>query len=269
MRSDPDLARRPGVESRFEFRRLLPLGIVLAAMAVAFGMGWQHALSLENLIRHRAAIDAFITTHRLAAIATYIAIYIVTVSLSVPGAFILTVTAGILFGVIVGALAAAVAGTIGAVIVFLIARSACGTHLVRRCGPAVEKLAAGFRADAFNYLLFLRLMPIFPFWLVNLAAALLGMPLALFAAATAIGVIPGAFAYAFMGAGLDSALAAEVKAYNTCTAAGTAPCRVHFDVMTVLTPELLAALAVLGVIALLPVVARRLRARRHAAGTMG
>ena len=140
---------------------------------------------------------------------------------------------------------------------------------MRRAGPAVEKLAAGFRADAFSYLLFLRLVPVFPFWLVNLAAALLNVRLATFAAATAIGIIPGGFAFTFIGTGLDSAIAAEEETYRACLAAGGAACRLDFDVRAALTPRLLAALVVLGLLALVPVLVRRLKARRQAAGSVG
>lgn len=267
MRSNPDLAARPGPWNRF--RRLLPLAAVVSLMAIVYAMGWYHALSLENLIRHRAAIDAFVVAHGLAAIFTYMAIYIAAVSLSLPAASILTMMGGILFGPVAGALSAVVAATIGATAIFFIARSAVGEDLARRAGPAIARLADGFRADAFSYVLFLRLVPIAPFGLVNLAAALLGVPIRRFAAATAIGIIPGAFAYAFIGAGLDSALAAEQKSYDACLAAGVAPCRLHFDPMAALTPELIAALVALGVLALLPVAVRHLRARRQATGSTG
>jgi uncharacterized membrane protein YdjX (TVP38/TMEM64 family) len=267
MRSDPDLLARPAIPGGI--RRLLPLAAILVAMAVAFIMGWYQALSLENLVRHRAAIDAFVAAHRLAAIAAYMAIYIGVVSLSLPGSFILTTGGGIVFGLVVGGLAACVAATAGAIVIFLIAKTAFGEHLGRRAGPGVARLAAGFRVDAFNYLLFLRLVPIFPFCLVNLAAALLGIRLTLFAAATAIGVIPGAFAYSFVGVGLDSALAAEEGSYNACVATGRPQCRLHFDMTVALTPELIAACVALGVLALLPVLVRHLRARYQATGPAG
>jgi uncharacterized membrane protein YdjX (TVP38/TMEM64 family) len=243
----------------------LPLAAVVCAMAVFYAMGGYRALSLEQLIRHRAAIDAFIAAHHLAALAIYMAAYIALVSLSLPGSFLLTMTGGILFGLVVGTIAAVAAATTGAIVIFLIARSAFGEHLVRRAGPRVARLAAGFRANAFHYLLFLRLMPIVPFWLVNLAAAVLGVPLALFASATAVGIIPAAIAYSFIGVGLDDVLAAQEKAYHACIAAGVGPCTPHFDVTAMLKPEILAALATLGVLALLPVLVRHGRARRQAA----
>jgi uncharacterized membrane protein YdjX (TVP38/TMEM64 family) len=135
---------------------------------------------------------------------------------------------------------------------------------LRRAGRLAEKVAQGFRADAFNYLLFLRLVPIFPFWLVNLVPALCGVPLATFVAATALGVIPVTFAFAFVGAGLDSVIAAQQAAYQSCLVAGRPDCRLEFHMKAALTPELLGAFVALGVLALIPVVVKRLRARTTA-----
>ena len=154
-----------------------------------------------------------------------------------------------------------VSATIGAICIFLIARSAIGEYLVRRAGPVAERLAVGFRADAFSYLLFLRLVPIFPFWMVNLVPALAGVRLATFAAATALGVIPATFVFAFVGAGLDSVIAAQQAAYRSCLAAARSDCRLEFHVNAALTPELIGALTALGVLALVPVLVKRLRAR--------
>src|SRR5262249_5664939 len=110
-------------------------------------------------------------------------------------------------------------------------------------------------------LLFLRLVPIFQFWMVNLVPALAGVRLATFAAATALGVIPATFVFAFGGAGLDSVIAAQPSAYRSGLAAARSDCRLALHIHAALPPELIAALAGLGVLALVPVVVRRLRAR--------
>jgi uncharacterized membrane protein YdjX (TVP38/TMEM64 family) len=141
------------------------------------------------------------------------------------------------------------------------ARSACGESLVRRAGPLACKLAAGFRADAFSYLLFLRFVPAFPFFLVNLVPAIAGVKLRTFVAATAIGIVPATFAFAFFGSGLDSVLAAQEGPYRACLAAGRSECPIHFDIGALVTPQLLAAFAALGALALIPVLVKRLRAR--------
>jgi uncharacterized membrane protein YdjX (TVP38/TMEM64 family) len=246
-------------------RRLAPVAAVVLVMAVVFAMGWHRFLSLETLVRHRAAIDGFVAARCSLAIAAFVAIYVAAVALSIPGASILTITGGVLFGWLIGGFVAIFAATIGATIVFLIARGACGEAVLRRAGPLAAKLAEGFREDAFNYLLFLRLVPVFPFWLVNLAPAVVGVRLTTFVLATAIGIIPGTFAYALVGGGLDSVIAAHEAAYRACIAAGRADCHLNFSMSALVTPQLLAALAALGVVALIPVAVRKWRARRGAA----
>ena len=150
-------------------------------------------------MRHRAAIDDFVASHRLLAVLSYMGLYIVIVALSVPGAVFLTVTGGFLFGLALGTSAAVISATIGATLIFLAARTALGEPLLRRAGPRANQLAQGFRDDAFSYLLFLRLVPAFPFFLVNLVPAFAGVRLGPFIAATAIGIIPGAIVFAIGG----------------------------------------------------------------------
>jgi uncharacterized membrane protein YdjX (TVP38/TMEM64 family) len=263
-KNDPPYVAAIGGSSKFPLRRLVPLIVVLAASAIVFAMGWHRQLSFETLVRHHEALRTFIAAHEAAAVAAYVALYIAAVALSIPVGFYLTVTGGILFGAVLGGAAAVVSATIGAICIFLIAKSAVGDYLVRRAGPLAQRLAQGFRDDAFSYLLFLRLVPIFPFWIVNLVPALVGVKLSTFAAATFLGVIPATFVFAFVGEGLDSVIAAQQAAYQSCLAAGRSDCRLEFHMHAALTPELVGALAALGVLALLPVVVKRLRARSPA-----
>ena len=258
----PDQPATPVTGRPVSVGRLLPLGLIVLLAGLVFATGWHRALSLETLVGHRSAIAAFVDRHTLLAVAAFCALYIAVVAMSLPGATILTVSAGIIFGTLIGGAAAVVGASIGATLLFLIARTAFGEILLRRAGPRLARLADGFRADAFSYLLFLRLVPIFPFWLVNLAPAMFGVRLADFVAATFIGVIPATFTFAFVGAGLDSAIAAQETAYNACMAAGRGDCRLDFDLKTALTPELFAGFAALGLIALAPVAVKRWRGRR-------
>jgi uncharacterized membrane protein YdjX (TVP38/TMEM64 family) len=184
-------------------------------------------------------------------------LYVVVVALSVPGAVFLTVFGGFLFGWFMGGVATVIAATVGAVVVFLVARTSVGDALVARAGPRLKCLAEGFRDDAFSYLLFLRLVPVFPFWLVNLAPAFVGVPLRTFAVATALGIIPGTFAFAFAGAGLDSVIMGQKAAQQACTAAGGTDCFVNIDLHALVTSKLLVALVVLGLVSLIPVIVRR------------
>ncbi len=245
-------------------RRLLTLAVIVGAATVAYLAFGRGAISLEALLRHRAEFDAFVTQHRLLALLAYVGIYAVTVSLSLPGATFLTVTGGFLFGLLTGAIAAIVGATAGATVIFLVARTALGEPLLARAGPRARQLAQSFRDDAFSYLLFLRLVPAFPFFLVNLVPAFAGANLSTFVAATALGIIPAAFVYAFAGTGLDSVIAAQKASYDACVAAGRAGCSLSFNAGDVLTPQLIGALVALGLLALVPALIKRLKARPRA-----
>jgi uncharacterized membrane protein YdjX (TVP38/TMEM64 family) len=247
------------------FRRLLPLLVIVILAVVAYLTLGKGMISLESLVGHRTAIDEFVNDHRILAILAYVVLYTATVALTLPGATFLTVSGGFLFGLVLGASAAILGATLGATIVFLVARTALGEPLLRRAGPRATQLAEGFREDAFSYLLFLRLVPAFPFFLVNLVPAFAGVRLGPFVAATALGIIPGAVAYAFAGTGLDSVIAAQKDSYDACMAAGQTNCHLTFDAKDILTPQLLGALVGLGVLALVPVAVKRLRRRARTA----
>jgi uncharacterized membrane protein YdjX (TVP38/TMEM64 family) len=260
----PEHASAPAAQrtSRLTPARLAPVAVIVLVAAVVFVTGAHRHLSLETLVRHRDALSDFVDAHYAAALAAFIAVYITSVSLSIPGAVFLTIAGGFLFGVIAGGVAVVVAGTTGASVIFLIARSAFGEYVVRRAGPRLSKILDGFCADAFSYLLFLRLVPVFPFFLVNLAPALVGVRLRTFVAATALGIIPATFVFASVGAGLDSVIHVQASAYHACLAAGRTECRVDFDPSAALTPQLIGALVALGLLALVPVVVKRMSARR-------
>ena len=246
-------------------RRLVPLVALLAFVVAVYATGWHRELSLETLIRHSEAIDAFIAGHRVAAVLVFVALYILGVVLAVPASgALLAVLGGFLFGTLVGGFAAMVGSTAGATIVFLVARSTFGDHLLRRAGPLTARFAAGFRADAFCYVLFMRLVPV-PAWFTNIIAAVLNVRLRTFVAATALGRTPGSLALALLGAGLDSVIAAQAASYRACLAAGGLDCPIDFDPASVITPTLVAALIALGLLALVPVLARRVLLRRTAA----
>ena len=250
--------------ARSAVRRWLPLAVIVALSVAAIAIGWNRKISFETLVRHNEAVHAFILGSRITAVAIYVAVYVVAIALSLPGGLILTMSGGFLFGGLLGGAAAVIGATAGACIFFTIAKSAFGEHLARRAGPLAEKLAEGFRADAFHYLLFLRLVPVFPFVLINIVPALAGVRLRTFAAATFIGIIPATFTFAFLGAGLESVIRAQSAIYHACLAAGGADCKLDFDVKAAVTPELLGALAALGLLALIPVAVKRIRARRVA-----
>jgi uncharacterized membrane protein YdjX (TVP38/TMEM64 family) len=243
-------------------RRVLPLAVVALVSITAIALGWYGHVSPTTLLAHRAAIEAFVAAHRIVALAGFAGLYALVGALALPGAAVLTIIGGIVFGALLGGLATVVGATAGATAIFLVARSALGGWLVRRAGPRVDKLAAGFRADAFNYLMFLRLVPLFPFWLVNLVPALCGVRLTTFVTATALGIIPGTFAYTVFGAGLDQALTAETAAYRACVTAGGASCTIDLHIGAAASPQLIMGLVALGVLSLAPVAVNRWRAAR-------
>jgi uncharacterized membrane protein YdjX (TVP38/TMEM64 family) len=237
--------------------------VLVAVTAAIYYANGRESL-LEALVRHRADIDAFVNNHNIEAILAYIGLYIVTVALSVPGATFLTVTSGFLFGVWIGAAASVLGATLGATAIFLVARTAFGEPLLACAGRRARELARGFRADAFSYLLFLRLVPAFPFFLVNLVPAFAGVRLLPFVTATALGVIPASIVFALAGTGLDSIIVNRQRVYEDCLARGGGECSLRFNTHDVVTPEFMAALAGLAVLALLPVAVKYLRARRRA-----
>lgn len=237
--------------------RFAPLALLAAAMVAVFATGTHRYISLETIATHRERLQAYVDAHQIRALALYMLVYVAVVSLSIPGAVILTISGGFLFGWLVGGSAAAVAATIGAIVIFSIARTSIGDVLLRRAGPRLQGLAQGFRDDGFSYLLFLRVLPLVPFWVTNLAAALFGVRLRTFALATQIGIIPATLTFAAAGAGLDSVIAAQQQAQRACQATGRENCALDLDLGTLITPQLLAALAALGLLSLVPVVLRR------------
>jgi uncharacterized membrane protein YdjX (TVP38/TMEM64 family) len=248
-------------------KRLWPLLLLAAATCFVLAMGWQHYLTLEALAENRQALRAFIDGNMLLSVAAFVALYAVVVALSLPGGAVLTLAGGFLFGWFFGGVISIVGATIGATIVFLIARSALGDFLAARAGPWLSRFREGFQEDAFSYLLFLRLVPIFPFWLVNLAPGLLGVSFGTYVATTFLGIIPGTFAYALAGNGLDSVIEAQQAAHQSCLAkmgpGGQDSCTFTLDPGALLTPELIAGLVALGVVALVPVAVKWFR-RKHA-----
>ena len=247
-------------------KRLWPLLLLLAAMALVFAMGWHRYLTLQELVERREALRASIAGHTVLAILAFMAIYAATVALSLPGAAVLTLAGGFLFGWFWGALASVAAATVGAIVIFLIARSALGEPLAARAGPWLSKLRAGFQEDAFSYLLFLRLVPIFPFWLVNLAPAVLGVGLGTYALATVIGIVPGSFAYSIAGKGLDSLIVAQQAAHQSCLAKMGSDaeelCPFVLEPRALLTSGLIAGFVALGLVALIPIAVKRFRRKQ-------
>ena len=229
-------------------RRLLPVAGLLAAFAAAFGFGVQDYLSIDALREHRGLLNAFVAHHALAAALIFMAVYAISTALSLPGGLVLTVAGGFLFGIALGTFYVVIAATAGATAIFLIARSTLGEIFRAKAGHFVQRMEAGFRDNALSYLLVLRLVPLFPFFVVNLVPAFLGVPLRTYVAGTFVGIIPGTLVFVLAGAGLGSVFDS-----------GGA-----FTLESVLTPQILAGLVGLALLSLLPVIYKRVKAPRRA-----
>jgi uncharacterized membrane protein YdjX (TVP38/TMEM64 family) len=208
----------------------------------------------DNLER----MTRFIAQHYWPALAAYIVIYVVCIALSFPAAILLTLFGGFGFGIVVGGLVAALSATLGGLAAFLVARSLSRDWSQKLGRFDLSGAIATLREDAASYLIFLRLMPVFPFWLVNLAAAIAGVPLATFLWATFFGVMPAAFTFATAGEALGAILERQSQAYHECLAAGLAHCSVRIDRAAIVDQRLLVALGALGGLALIPVAIRRI-----------
>ena len=264
--SDPitleDAAVRASSSRGSLLRRWAPLAGLAAAIAAAWSAGLHQYLSLNAIAENRDALMALVSGNLVLSAIGFMVVYMVAVALSLPGASLLTILGGFLFGWLAGGALTVLGATAGAIIIFMIARTSLGEALASRAGPWMNRLSKGFREDAFHYLLFLRLVPVFPFWLINIAPALAGVPLGTYAITTLIGIIPGTFAFSVLGSGLDSIITAQQQAYHECvTQQGAANCQFTLDAGALVTPQLLAAFAALGVVALIPVAVRKWKAR--------
>ncbi len=230
--------------------RFGPALLVLLAIAVLLRSGLLGRLTIDSLKASRGSLLAFVHAHPAGSLLLYLAVYVTTVALSLPTALLLTLTGGFLFGVWLGGSAAAIGCTVGAVVVFLISRLTAGDAVETRTGPRVRALAEEIKKDAFLYVLTLRLIPVMPFWLTNVAAGLIAIRVSTFAAATLIGIFPPAVIYAGVGSGLGSLFDSGQ------------PLSLH----TLITPKVLLPLAGLTVLSVLPILYRRWRSRRGHSG---
>jgi uncharacterized membrane protein YdjX (TVP38/TMEM64 family) len=276
----------PSIWRRTPLSRWAPVLAIATAMLLVVAMGWHRAITLENIVALRDRFHLVLNAHPVLSVLVYVLVYVTVATLSLPGGLVLTLAGGLLFGTVVGGIAAIVGATVGATLVFLIARAAIADaklgDLAGRIGwlPGVsgqleklhrldtlfEQMKAGFQTSAMSYLLFLRFVPAFPFWAVNLVAAILGVPLKTYVIGTFFGIIPATMAFASLGAGLDSVIAAAEVQHAGCVAAqGAAACRFSLNASSLVTRELILAFVLLGFAALLPVAYKRWRNTHGAA----
>ena len=219
--------------------KLLVAALFVMAIAAFYFFDVRAYVSLDVLKANRDSLLAFTEDHYVPAVALFIFVYVVQTAFSLPGATRMTLTGGFLFGSLWAALYVNIGATAGATLAFLAARYLFRDWVEQRFGQRLEVFQAGFARNAFTYLLTLRLIPLFPFFLVNLLTGLTRMNVGTYVAATALGIIPGSLAYTFAGRQLGTINSLAELA----------------------SPRLLAAFTLLGLLFLLPVVYRRFAPR--------
>ncbi len=226
------------------WKKLCILLVGAVAVALFFYLDLGRFFTLEALKANRERLLGFYATHRVAMVMGFIVVYVVQTALSLPGAAILSLAAGAIFGAVMGTAYAVIGATIGAVLAFLVARYLFHDVVERKFGWKLTKINRELDRAGLNYLLFLRLVPIFPFFLINLAAGLTRMPLRTFSLGTLLGIIPGGFVYVNAGASLASITSTREIA----------------------SPRVLGSFALLGAFALVPVMYRKFRDQRPGTG---
>ena len=221
-------------------KKILLLACAALAILLFFLLDLDRFLTLAALKEHRQTLQQTASEQPLTTALLFMALYILQTALSLPGAAILSLSAGLLFGSILGTVYAVVAATIGATLAFLVTRYLLRDTVQRRFGTRLEGINRELATRGFNYLLFLRLVPLFPFFLINLAAGLTRLPLRSFVLATLLGIIPGGFVYVNAGAGL-----ASINSLGD-----------------VASPQVLGSFALLGLFALVPVAWQKWQARK-------
>ncbi len=219
--------------------KILILALFVGGIILFFALGGQKYLNLETLKANRDALIQYTEQHYVTAFIIGFLIYTISTALSLPGGLILSLSMGLVFGRWAGTVLIVLAATLGATLVFLAARYIFADMARKKIGGLAQKINEGFTKDAFNYLLFLRLVPLFPFWLVNLAPAFTNVSLKTYVTATAIGILPGTFVFANLGQNLGRISSTK----------------------ELLTPGILGAFVLLGVFALIPVLYKKYKAK--------
>lgn len=228
-------------------RRFLPLAILLAGLGAFFALGLDHYVTLDTLRDNRQALAVWVAENWALAALVYVIAYIAMVAFSLPGGLVATLTGGFLFGTLFGGLLTIAGATIGATAIFLAAKTALGDALRTKAGPGLRRIEQGFGENAFSYMLVLRLVPLFPFFLVNLAPAFLGVPLRTYVIATFFGIMPATFVFASLGNGLGAVFDA-----------GREP-----DLGLIMEPQIIGPILALALLALVPVIYRRFAGKKN------
>ena len=200
-------------------------------------------LSAQSLQENKEALRAFVERNYLVAVLVYVAAYILVVALSIPGAMWLSIAGGFFFGVVFAAIYINIGATVGAALVFLAARFFLGEMIQNKYGEKLAKFNREIEANGGNYLITLRLIPIFPFWMINLFAGVTRIKLRTFIWTTSLGIIPGSVVYAYAGYAIND------------IGEGGVPRNIIF------------ALLLLAALSTIPLVVKKIRTRKANPGT--
>lgn len=224
-------------------KRFGPISAIVLGLALVYWLDLDRYISFQTLQRNHEELRHWVSGNMLWSALVFGAVYAATVSLSLPGGALMTVASGYLFGIIWGTVIASVSATVGATVIFLAARNASRQFIQRRAGPTIRRIESGFKENMTSYMFFLRLVPVFPFFAVNLAMAFLGVPVRLYLVTTLFGILPGSAVYAGVGNGLGAVLEA-----------GREP-----SMGIIFEPEILLPILALAALSLMPVAYRRWR----------
>lgn len=225
--------------------KLWPIYLIILVLVGAWRFGLFQYLSLDTLREQQEVLQTFVSDNLILAVAIFIAVYAAATLFMIPGALWITIAGGFLFGLVGGSLATIAGATLGASMLFFAAKTSIGSALRDRAGPFMTKMEAGFNENPFSYMFALRLLPVVPFPVANIAPALLGAKFREYVIATAVGIIPGVVAYTSVGSGLGATFAA-----------GEDPN------LAVIAKNMLPALAALGLVALIPVAYKKITGRK-------
>lgn len=227
----------------FSLKSFFPFLVILFMMASAYAFAYFHPPSWENLRQFYFNLKSFNHHHPFITPLLFMIVYIGYALLSLPGIAFLSLLAGFLFTQPFSTLYVTVAATIGASLLFLAARTAFGTLFYQRSSQLLKRLEDGFHQNAASYLLFLRFIPLFPFWVVNLAGAFFGVSFWVFIWTTFVGMLPSVFIYTQAGKGLAFLLEHPGP----------------LDPIHLLNPSLVIGLIGLALLSLLPIVFNHLK----------
>lgn len=235
-----------GKKAGFTPARLIPVVVLFAGLTAFFVLDLDEYVTLSALKENRQLLADWVHDAGFLAFIVYMAVYAVATAFSLPAGAIITIAGGFLFGPWLGGALTVIGATSGATVLFLAARYAFADLLRERAGAAIRKMEDGFRENALSYMLFLRLIPVFPFFIVNLVPAFLGVSLGTYVIGTVVGIIPGSLVYASLGDGFSAIVERGGE----------------INLGLIFEPRFLFPIVGLGILALLPVVYKKLKGRQ-------